>query len=81
MTRAIFDFLRGRMQGVPPLRPIERNMAKRYVKERLKRLYPALRLDPAALERAYQELGLEPRAGIGEGGATVYEITLPDHVD
>lgn len=81
MTRAIFDFLRSRMQGVQPLRPIERNMARRYVKERLKRIYPALRLDPAALERAYQELGLEPHAGSGEGGATVYEITAPENAD
>lgn len=69
------------MQGAQPLRPIERNMAKRYVKERLKRIYPSLRLDPVALERAYQELGLEPHAGSGEGGATVYEITLPENVD
>ena len=81
MTRAIFDFLRTRMQGATPIGPVERNMAKRYVKERLKKLYPALRLDPAALERAYQELGLEPHAGCGEGGTTVYEIVLPENVD
>ena len=81
MTAAIFEYLRSRMQGVRTLHPIEGNMAKRYVKERLKRTYPALRLDPVALERAYQELGLEPHPGCGEGGATVYEITLPENVD
>ena len=81
MTGAIFEFLRDRMQGARPLHPIEQNMAKRYVKERLKRLYPALRLDPKALEQAYQELGLEPHARAGEGGATVFEITLPENVD
>ena len=81
MTGAIFEYLRSRMQGAQPLRPIEQNMAKKYVKDRLKRTYPALRLDPVALERAYQELGLEPHAGCGEGGATLYEITLPENVD
>ncbi len=73
----IFEFLRSKLQGEPPLNPLDRRMAKRWVKERLKRLYPELRLDPAALEKAYQELGIEPREGAGKGGATVFEVTLP----
>ncbi len=73
----IFEFLRKRLEGEPPIHPLERRMAKRYVKERLKKLYPELRLDPRALEQAYQELGIEPREGTGKGGATVFEITLP----
>jgi len=73
----IFEFLRSKLQGEPPLHPIDRRMAKRWVKERLKKLYPELRLDPEALERAYQELGLEPQPGSGKGGATVFKITLP----
>lgn len=73
----IFDFLRSKLLGEPPLNPLDRRMAKRWVKERLKRLYPDLRLDPEALEKAYRELGIEPREGAGKGGATVFEVTLP----
>ena len=73
----IFEFLRSRLQGEPPMHPMDRRIAKRWVKERLKRIYPELRLDPKALEQAYQDLGIEPREGTGKGGATVFEITLP----
>ena len=73
----IFEFLRSRLQGEPPLHPMDRRLAKRWVKERLKRLYPDLRLDPKALEQAYQDLGIEPHEGSGRGGATVFEINLP----
>ncbi len=76
----IFEFLRSRLQGEPPLQPMDRRIAKRWVKERLKRLYPDLRLDPKALEQAYQNLGVEPHEGSGKGGATVFEITLPGDV-
>ncbi|MCK9588508.1 MAG: hypothetical protein WC076_13190 [Terrimicrobiaceae bacterium] len=73
----IFEFLRDRLRGEPPIHPMDRRIAKRWVKERLKRLYPELRLDPRALEQAYQELGIEPHEGCGKGGSTVFEITLP----
>lgn len=76
----IFEFLRSRLQGEPPLHPMDRRIAKRWVKERLKRLYPELRLDPKALEQAYQNLGVEPHEGSGKGGTTVFEITLPGDV-
>ncbi len=73
----ILEFLRSKLQGEPPLHPMDRRIATRWVKERLKRLYPELRLDPKALEQAYQDLGIEPHEGSGKGGATVFEITLP----
>ena len=73
----ILEFLRSRLQGEPPLHPMDRRLAKRWVKERLKRLYPELRLDPKALEQAYQDLGIEPHEGSRKGGATVFEINLP----
>ena len=76
----IFEFLRTRLQGEPPLHPMDRRIAKHWVKERLKRLYPELRLDPKGLEQAYQNLGVEPHEGSGKGGATVFEITLPGDV-
>ncbi|MEI6278893.1 MAG: hypothetical protein WCQ16_05845 [Verrucomicrobiae bacterium] len=74
---SIFEFLRGKLHGEPALHPLDRRMAKRWVKQRLKHIYPELRLDPKALEQAYQDLGIEPREGTGKGGATVFEITLP----
>lgn len=73
----IIEFFRSRLKGEAPLHPMDRKIAKRWVKDRLKRIYPELRLDPKALEQAYQDLGVEPRAGAGKGGATVFEITLP----
>lgn len=76
----ILEFLRSKLAGEPPLHPMDRRLAKRWVKERLKRLYPELRLDPKALEQAYQDLGIEPHEGSGKGGATVFEITLPGDV-
>ena len=68
----IFEFIRSRLQGEEPLRPLERVLAKRWVKDRLKRMYPELRHDPRALEAMYQSLTLEPRVGGGEGGAVLF---------
>jgi len=47
------------------------------VKQRLAHIFPELRHDPEALERAYRELDLEPRPGSGRGGETVFEAILP----
>jgi hypothetical protein len=80
MKVSFLEFLRQSLQGEEPLHPVEKKMAKRWVKERLKKIYPELRSDPNALERAYQELGIEPHEGAGKGACTVYEITLP-HAD
>ncbi len=77
MKVSFLDFLRQSLQEEEPLHPVEQKMAKRWVKERLKKIYPELRSDPDALERAYQELGIEPHEGAGKGACTVYEITLP----
>ncbi|MFZ4588678.1 MAG: hypothetical protein ACOYNG_06795 [Terrimicrobiaceae bacterium] len=77
MSAGFWEFLRKSLAGEAPVHPLDRRMAKRWVKERLKRVFPELRNDPAALDRAYAELGLEPIEGAGKGGATVYKITLP----
>ena len=60
------------------LAPMENKMAKRWVKQRLKRLFPELRNDPEGLDRAYRQLGIESLPGAGKGGTVVYEITLPE---
>jgi len=81
MSAGFWDFFRRSLIGEPPVHPIDRKIAKRWVKERLKRVFPELRNDPAALERAYGELGLEPIEGAGKGGATVYKISVPGDSD
>lgn len=75
---SLWEFLRQGLQGEQPIHPLEQHMAKRWVKDRLKRLFPELRSNPEELEKAYRQLRLEPREGVGKGGAAVYEITLPD---
>lgn len=77
----ILEFLKSRLGGEPPLHPIERRLARRWVKERLKRMFPELRDDPKALEEAYRALSLEPHEGSGKGGATLFEIVLPGRID
>ena len=77
MSAGFFGFFRRGPGGEPPLHSIDRKIAKRWVKAGLKRAFPELRNDPAALERAYAELGLEPIQGPGKGGAAVYKISLP----
>lgn len=77
----IFSFLKAKLHGEPPVHPVERMMAKRWVKERLKRMYPELRQDPKALEEVYQSLTLEPRMGIGKGGGLMFEISLPGRIE
>ncbi len=53
-------------------------MARRWIKQRLVTVFPELRNNPVALERAYRTLGLEARAGIGPDEAeTVFEMSIP----
>jgi len=77
----ILEFLKSRRQGVPPVTPVERILAKRWVKEHLKRIFPELRHDPKALEETCQALSLEPLPGAGKGGATMFEVVLPGKIE
>jgi hypothetical protein len=77
VASGIIDFFKRKLGGEPPLHPIDRRAAKFYVKQRLMHIFPELRADPDALERAYRELDLEPRPGSGRGGETVFEAILP----
>lgn len=73
---AVIDFFKSKLVGEKPLHPIDRRAAKFYVKQRLAHIFPELRNDPEALERAYQELDIRPNPGAGEGGATVFEAVF-----
>ncbi len=60
----------------PVVHPVDRGLAKRWIKQRLLAVFPELRGNPRALEAAYHSLSLEPRAG-GEGeDETVYELQV-----
>ena len=77
MNLGFLELVRNSLRGEEPPHPLDQRIAKRWVKERLKRIFPEFRNNPDALERAYQELGLETHEGAGKGAGTVYEITLP----
>ena len=77
MTHRLIEFFKSKLAGEKPLSSLERRAAKHWVKQRLAHIFPELRNDPVALEKAYRELSLEPRPGAGEGGATLFEIHLP----
>ena len=47
----------------PVVHPVDRGLAKRWIKQRLLVVFPELRGDPKALEAAYRALSLEPRPG------------------
>lgn len=80
MKLSIFNFFQVHLKDERPIHAVDRGMAKRYIKQRLKQMYPQLRSDPVALERAYEDLGLEPRERSGKGGCTVFEITFSEYL-
>ncbi len=78
MNSPLMKFFRKALGREPVLHPIDRGLAKQWVKKRLLQVYPELKDDPKALEAAYQSLSLEPRLGTEEGDqATYFEMTLP----
>ncbi|HEY8903890.1 MAG TPA: hypothetical protein VIM48_09285 [Chthoniobacterales bacterium] len=77
MGSGIIEFFKRKLGGEKPLHPVDRRHAKHWVKQRLAHIFPELKHDPEALERAYQELDLEPLHGSGKGGGTVFEAILP----
>lgn len=77
MASGIIDYFKRRLGYEKPLHPIDRRAAKHWVKQRLAHLFPELRGNPEALEKAYRELDLEAQPGGGKGGGTVFEAILP----
>ncbi len=79
---SVFQLIKRAFSHEPALHPVDRQLAKRWIKQRLGAVYPDLRRNPAAMERAYRSLDLQPREGQEEGDAeTVFEVTLPDGRD
>jgi hypothetical protein len=79
MKSGLFQFIKRAFSSQPEIHPVERGMARRWTKQRLVTVFPELRNNPMALERAYRTLGLEPRQGHESGEAdTVFELIVPE---
>lgn len=78
MQTGLISLIKRAFRSQLAIHPVEHGMARRWIKQRLVAVFPELRNNPAALERAYQTLGLEPRAGQGGDEAeTVFELRAP----
>ncbi len=77
MAIGFVDYFKRQLGLEKPLHPVERRMAKHWVKQRLMHIFPELRGDPEALEQAYRDLDLAARPGGGRGGETVFEAIIP----
>lgn len=74
----LFQRIREAFRREPQLHPVDQLLAKRWIKQRLLVVFPELRNNPKALERAYHTLSLEPRAGDEEGDEeTIFVLTAP----
>lgn len=79
MNSPLMQFFKRALSREPALHPVDRRMAKHWIKKRMVAVFPELRNNPAELEKAYQALSLEPRLGSEEGDAAAYfEMTLPE---
>jgi hypothetical protein len=76
MKTGFVNFFKKKFAG-EQLHPLDRGAARQWIKRRLKAVFPELRHDPAALERAYRDLSLEPRAGGIGDMQTYYEVVSP----
>lgn len=78
MKKGLFEVIKRAFTRKQKLHPVEAGLAKRWIKQRLLVVFPDLRNNPRALDRAYRSLGLSPRPGTEEGEhETVFEMRLP----
>ncbi len=66
-----------------PLHALDCRLAKEWIKKRLAALYPELRGDSVALEKAYRELDLEPTGAVHrvDGEVKSFEMNLPSTIN
>jgi hypothetical protein len=76
MKTKFVNFLKSRF-GSEELHPLDRGLARQWIKRRLVVVFPELRHDPVALERAYRDLSLEPRPGGVGDMQTYFEVISP----
>jgi hypothetical protein len=78
MKSGLLQFIKRAFSREPELHPVERGMARRWIKQRLVTVFPELRNNPVALERAYRTLGLEAQAGDEAAGSEmVFQMSIP----
>jgi hypothetical protein len=75
--KAVLQLIRRAFRHETTLHPVDRQMAKRWIKQRLTVVFPELRNNPPALEQAYRSLGLEAQPGRPGEPETVFEVKLP----
>lgn len=79
MNKGFFQRIREAFRRERKLHPVEGQMARRWIKQRLVAVFPELRNNPQALESAYQSLGMEVRPGQDEGDAeAVFVLQAPE---
>lgn len=79
MKKGLFQRIRAAFRREPELHPVDRQLARRWIKQRLVAVFPELRNNPVELERAYRNLGMDPQPGQEEGDAeTVFVLTAPE---
>jgi hypothetical protein len=77
MKSSVLKFFKRWFSGEAKLHPLDRGLAKMWIKRRLIAVFPELRHDPNALEQAYQALSMEPRFRDEGASQTYFELTLP----
>ena len=78
MRSGLIDLFKRAFRIDTELHPLDRRVARRWIKMRLASLFPELRNDPAALDQAYHRLNLEVREeSNGRTWQPVFEIIAP----
>ncbi len=85
MKQGILEFFKRTLVGEVPIHPLDRLMAKSWIKRRLLAVYPQLRWDPEGLEAAYEALNLELQEiesveGVEGGRECSFELRGPDEI-
>ena len=75
-TTRVVNFFKKKFRS-EQLHPLDRGLARHWIKRRLVAMFPELRHDHAALERAYRDLSLEPRPGGVGDMQTYFEVVSP----
>ena len=79
MKTGMFERIRNAFRREPALHPVDRQLARRWIKQRLVAVFPELRDNPKALALAYRNLGMDPQPGQEEGDAdTVFVLRAPE---
>jgi hypothetical protein len=78
MKKGFFQRISKMFRGEPALHPVDHQMARRWIKQRLVAVFPELRNNPRELEIAYQNLGMDPQPGQEPGdNETIFVLNSP----